>query len=155
MISRRTSLLALGFSVAVSLSVAACGPQSSPTPGNCNPPNGVQTVLVYPAPGATGIPDNFGEVIFASTGTGLSASDQAFLVDNSTSGEQEYAFATVTAWSSPLPSPAATPPFANAVYQSSASTVAEFPEGHNFTVVLNNANSNCFAGTSYGSFTLQ
>jgi hypothetical protein len=157
MLPRRNSVVALVFSAAVSVGAAACGPSSSPAPpGACAPPKGVQTALVYPAPGATGIPDNLGEIIFASTGTGLTPSYNAVLYDNSTGGEAQYNFATVTTWSSPLPSPAATPPFANAVYQSSANGYpGGLPQGHNLTVLLNNLNSNCIPETPYGSFTLQ
>jgi hypothetical protein len=143
---------------AAALGAVACNSSnnSPPAPPACAPPNGTTTVLVYPAPGSTGIPDNFGQVILGSTAAGLSNTYQAFVFDSS-SGVNGYYFATVTPAPSPLPSPAATPTFLNPVYQSSSSTNPNlWPQGHTLSVYLNDqANSSCTPQTSLGSFTVQ
>src|ERR1035441_3025938 len=68
---RRSMLRAMPvglFVVSSALLLGGCGGGSGlSNSGACALPNGVQTTLVYPAPGATGIPDNFGLVVLGST----------------------------------------------------------------------------------------
>jgi hypothetical protein len=120
------------------------------------PPTGVTTVLVYPAPGATGVPDNFGQVILGSSGAGLPSTYQAFVFDT-TGGVNGFYFNGVTQAATPLPTPAATPAFLNPVYQSSSSTdLYPWPQGHTLNVYLNDqSNQSCTPQTSLGSFSVQ
>jgi len=124
---------------------------NQPAPVACGTPPGVtQTVLVYPAPGATSVPDAFGQVIVRSTSAiptnwGITVAN---IFGASANGN---AFATAP---SPLPTPNQTPTFANPVYQTST-----FPNvsaaGQTLVVFLNNLSSNCTPNVSIGSFTTQ
>ena len=117
----------------------------------CGAPTG-QVALVYPAPGATGIPDNFQGVIFGST-SGLSSSYQAVVVPAGSS--QGTQLAPVAIAPSPLPSPYATPSFANPNYQESASGGYVLPAATQISVYLNDLNSNCQPRALLGTFTSQ
>ncbi len=119
---------------------------------NCGAPAG-QVALAYPAPGATGIPDNFPGVVFASS-SGLTSGYQAVIVPaGSSEGTQ---LAPVASAPSPLPSPFATPGFANPIYQESASGGGDvLPAATQISVYLNNLNSNCQPRTLLGTFTSQ
>ena len=147
----------LGALGSAALLLAACNAGNSGgtyTPGGpCGPPVGNSVVLAYPAPGATAVPDNFGQVILASA-SALPSSYDVYVV-NTTTQVAGY-FAGVSAAPNPLPTPNATPPFANPVYQASVNNgaVGIFP-GDALTVYLNNGNSTCVPTTSIGSFTVQ
>jgi hypothetical protein len=113
-----------------------------------------QVVLAYPAPGSTGIPDNFQGVIFASTGTGLTSGYQAYIVPAGSSTGELLNY--VAAAPSPLPSPNAVPPFANPNYQESSNTgLGALPAATQISVYLNDGNSNCSPNDFLGSFTTQ
>src|SRR6202042_1900409 len=103
----------------------------------CNPPNGVQSVLVYPAPNSTGVPDNFSVVVLGSTAT-LPSGFQAFIVNESTQNSGTFNF--VGPAPSPLPTPNLLPTFANPVFQSSGNPGVSFVAGSTISVFLNNAN---------------
>ena len=109
----------------------------------------MRTVLVYPAPGATGIPDNFGVVVFGST-SALASSFDAFIVNNTT-GNSGY-YNVLGAPPNPLPLPAATPSFANPVYQSSGNPRITWFAGSSLTVYLNDTGSNCVPTLNLGTF---
>lgn len=142
------------FAVAgAAAALAACNSgSSSPTVNNCGSPKGVsQTVLVYPAPGATGVPDNITQVIVGSTsaipsGWGLTIATQLFGTQNGNG---------VVPAPTPLPTPNQTPSFANPVYQSSTFSPAITTAGTAMGVYLNNLNSNCVPSVLVGSFTTE
>lgn len=123
----------------------------------CAPPQGTQTVLVYPAPGSTNVPGNIGEVVFASS-TLLPGNYHAYLIDVTGSGGgngKQVNFANVSSYAmqSP-PAGSATPPFSNPFYQASTNqdnTV--FPSGHIVEVALQQVR--CNTSGSYGYFTVQ
>lgn len=120
----------------------------------CLPPGGVATVLVYPAPGSTGIPDNLNSVIFASTGGSLTGDYKAYLLDTSAAQARfQTTFGPVVLQLENIPSPSASPPFANPVYQQSINTGAIIPQGHTITVYLSQVK--CNPTVSYGSFTVR
>lgn len=146
----RTILGVLGLAAIL----AACNSGAGTAPITaCGPPANVSTVLVYPAPNATGIPDNFGYVVLGSTAA-LPAYYQAYIVDNTT--QLAAYFSPVVTQPGPIPSPNTTPSFANPVYQQSGNTVGTFPAGGSITVYLNNGNNqNCVPSTALGTFTLQ
>lgn len=117
----------------------------------CGAPRG-QLALAYPAPGSTGIPDNFQGIIFAST-AGLTTSYQAVVVAaGSSNGEQLEPIANAP---SPLPTPFATPGFANPVYQESGSGGLVLPANTQISVYLNDLGSNCSPTKLLGTFTTQ
>jgi hypothetical protein len=123
----------------------------------CAPPRGTQTVLAYPAPGATDVPANIGEVVFASS-TLLPGSYRAYLIDVTGSGGgggKQVNFANVSSFAlqSP-PAGSATPPFSDAFYQASTNfqnTV--FPSGHTIEVALQQVK--CNTSGAYGYFTVR
>lgn len=155
---KHSTRFSLAVALAVLVSLAACnngGNSNPPAPGpTCALPSGTQTVLVYPAPNATAVPDAFGQVILGSTAA-LPASWQVVLTSalypNGVSG------ADVQSASPPFPTPNATPSFANPVYQSSnfsgaGSTFA----GQVVSVYLNDTSSaTCTPLGPIGSFTTQ
>lgn len=135
--------------VACALALAACNnsnPSVTPTPGpTCSPPG--QTVLVYPAPSATGVVDGNGEVVIGSTvalpGTWTIVIVDAVFPNGVTLGSVQTA-------TPPFPSPNQTPAFANPQYQSASSGVA-FASNQVVTVFVNDPNSNC-SPDQIGSF---
>lgn len=144
-----------GVLVLAAVVLAGCNSNSGSNPptGTCGPPVGTTVALVYPAPNSTGIPDNFGVVVLGSTAA-LPGGYDVYVVNNTT--QNSVYFNTVGVPPSPLPSPYATPAFANPVYQSSGNPGTTFVAGSTITVYLNNANNqNCIPTTSLGSFTVQ
>jgi hypothetical protein len=125
----------------------------------CLPPQGISSVLIYPAPGSTGIPDNVGQIVFASFPTALSTDYRAFLKDNDTFSQQtsnqvfQANFGPFQFMTANPPSPAAVPPFNNPVYQASENTGVTIPQGHTVTVFL--AQVKCNATQAYGNFTVR
>jgi hypothetical protein len=120
---RIITALALG---GITLAATACNGNGTFNPGQCNPPNGIATTLVYPAPNSTGIPDNVSLVVFGSSAA-LPASFQAYLVNNTTLNS--VYFNPLGTAPSPLPTPAAVPPFPGPVYQSSGNPGLTFVSG--------------------------
>jgi len=137
--------------VACAALASGCGGSNSNPPG-CSLPSGTTTVLVYPAPGSTGIPDNFGAVVFGSS-KALPTSFDAYIVNNTT-GNAAY-YNTLGAGPNPLPSPAALPKFANPVYQASGNPGVTWFAGSQLTVYVNNTGSNCTPAISLGAFNVQ
>lgn len=138
--------------VATAVALAGCNSNSTSNPSPCTPPAGTQTVLVYPAPNSTGIPDNVGLVVLGST-SALPASYQAYVVNTTT--QNAVTFNLVGTPPSPIPAPNAVPSFANPVYQASGNPGAVFVPGSTINVYLNNVNSGCVPSTSIGSFRVQ
>lgn len=140
-------------------SMAGCAKHAVPGAGlPCAPPEGVQDVLIYPAPGSTGIPGNLGEVIFATSSVGGLYLYNAHLIDETAGGTLQVNFGPFGGWVSPtLPQPAVMPPFSNADYfasvnQGGIGTGASFSSGHQIAVQL--AKGACNPVT-FGSFTVQ
>jgi hypothetical protein len=144
----RSFLCALAVATAVGCSNGSSGFDSAGL--QCGAPTGKYT-LVYPAPNATGIPDNLPGIIFGST-NGLSASYQALVLPAGSS--TPIAFEFIAPAPVPLPSPNAIPSFANPIYQESASGGTILPPATQVAVYLNDGNSNC-TSTYSGSFTTQ
>ena len=146
------SILAL----AAIVSLAACNSNNNtpPAPGpTCSPPPGVQSALVYPAPGSTAIPDAFGQVIIGSTAALPSSWDVVLTTALSPSSVGGVHGGTFQSASPPFPTPNATPSFSNPVYQSSSFS-GTFP-GEVVQVYLNDTSSNCTPAGPIGSFTTQ
>jgi hypothetical protein len=149
--ARRTvaALPTVGLAALAAAMAGCSGGGSNASPGNCGAPTG-QVALSYPAPGATGIPDNIPGIVFAST-NGLSSSYGAVVAQAGSSSS--FTFLAVAPAPSPLPSPNVMP-FPNAVYQESASGGTILAAGTSYGVYLNDFNSNC-TPTLLGTFTTQ
>lgn len=138
---------------AIAATLAACNssnPFVSPTPGpTCNPPSGTQYALVYPAPNSTAIPDQFGQIIIGASPALPSSWNvvTSTVIANTPGG-------TFQTFTGTLPSPNATPAFANPTYQSSSFSGLTFA-GEVVNVYLNNTASTCTPLGPIGSFTTQ
>lgn len=134
----RRRALQLTTAIATGAAVTACGGgSSSATPAACGAPN---LTMVYPAPGATGIPANLPGIVFATT-SGLNASSEALVVPAGSS--QFLAFAVVAPAPASLPAPNALPGYANPVYQESAANGIILPAATPISVYYNDLSSNC------------
>ncbi len=142
----------IGFLGGTALLLAGCNSGSSSNPSPCTRPNGISTVLVYPATGSTGIPDNLGVVVLGSTAA-LPSGFQAVLANNTTGNTVTFNLVGIPP--NPLPTPNTLPAFANPVYQSSGNPGVTFVAGSTISVYLNNVNSSCVPTTSLGSFRVQ
>jgi len=152
--------LVFGSAFAVSAcAIAACGGGTTvvtPGPGpTCSPGETVQ--MVYPIPGATGVPDNPQQIVFAMASPLPSSWDLA--INNSDVLNANTAFTiagmqTITAGQ--VPSPSATPAIPNPVYQS-VTLASGFTSGQTIYVWLNDraAANNCTPLGPLGSFTTQ
>lgn len=129
--------------------LAACNnsnPSVTPTPGpTCSPPG--QTVLVYPAPNASGVVNSNGEVVIGSTVALPSTWD---IVITDAVNPNGATLGTVQTATPPFPSPNQTPAFPNPQYQSASSGVP-FASSQVVTVFVNDPNSNC-SPDQIGSF---
>ena len=144
-----------GFAfAAVATVLAACSGTNSavaPAPGPCGTPPGVtQSVLVYPAPGATSVPDAFGQIVVGSTSS-IPANWGVTIVNVFGASANGNGF---TAAPSPLPTPNQTPSFSNPVYQSSSFGTLSVAST-TLAVYLNDLNSSCTPSAFIGSFTTQ
>jgi hypothetical protein len=107
---------------------------------------------VYPAPGATGIPDNFGLVVLGSSSV-LPLSYGTYIVNNTT--QNAGYFNNLGTAPNPLPTPNALPTFPAPVYQSSGNPGVSFVAGSSLSVYLNNTSSNCVPTLLLGSFSVK
>jgi hypothetical protein len=152
---KRYPLVPWGALAAAALVLGACNnsnPNPLPTPGpTCNP-GSVTTALVYPAPNSTAIPDNFGEIVVASSPNPLPSGWEAVAASTGYGNIPGGAFAPA---SPPFPTPNATPSFANPQYQVSSFSGAPAIAGQVVIVYLNNPNSTCTPLGPIGSFTTQ
>lgn len=130
------------------------GTSVGPTPVSCPIPTGAQQI--YPIPGATGVPDAPAQIVIAVPSP-FPASLNA-VMDNSTSQADAningyYASLFQVIQPSQIPQPAATPSFANPVYESSAVGVT-FKSATQLYVYINDESSNCLPA-QFSSFTTQ
>jgi hypothetical protein len=153
------NLFILSALATCAVAFAACGGGSpgitNPTPGpTCAPGTTVQ--MIYPIPGATGVPDAPQQIVFA-VGTALPTTWNAYLSNsssgNGTAGGYTNPLQTITA--SQVPSPSATPSFANPVYQSVTLGGSLTPPTTTWYVWINNYTGNCTPLGPLGSFTTQ
>jgi hypothetical protein len=143
---------------ACAIALAACNSNNPytytpPSPGpTCSPGESVQ--MVYPIPGATGVPDSPQQLVFA-VASPLPNNWNAFLNNADSYSNGAYTVAGMqTIAASQVPSPAASPAIAKPVYQSIVLTNG-FSSGVTVYVWLNNASSTCTPLGPLGSFTTQ
>lgn len=144
--------------VAAAAALAACNGNDgytyvAPTPGpTCSP--GVAVQMIYPIPGATGVPDNPQQFVFA-VASPLPNNWNAYLnTSNSYQGGAYTIAGMETIAASQVPSPSATPSFSNPSYQS-ITLSAGFTSGQTIYVWLNNQATSCRPLGPLGSFTTQ
>jgi hypothetical protein len=143
----------LGGAVAFACALAACGggvSNSTPAVTQCALPAGTAVALAYPVPGASAVPDAPGQIVIA-TSTALQNTWHVVLNQSNGTSTGEGVVETIVA--SAVPTPFATPSFANPTYQASLLTGA-LPSATTITVLLHNQSVVC-TGLSIGSFTTQ
>ena len=148
------SIAAWTGTAALALLLAACGQitgnaPSPPAPSTCVVPSGVQTQVLYPIPGATAVPASTVQIVFA-----ISSPLPGWGAAWSTNTNANYGLAFQTISAGQVPSPSATPSFANPIYVSSTLTTG-LPAASVVGVFLNNLNSNCIPVSANASFTTQ
>jgi hypothetical protein len=152
------NLFAVSALAMCAVAFAACGGGSpgltNPTPGpTCSPGTTVQ--MIYPIPGATGVPDAPQQIVFA-VGTALPSIWNAYL-SNASNGNgtvNGYTVGVQTITKSQVPAPSATPSFANAIYQS-VTLQGSLNAATTWYVWINNTSGNCTPLGPLGSFTTQ
>lgn len=135
---------------AVAVSLAACNSNNNvnPTPTvgpTCAPPGGIQSVLVYPAPSATGVSDANGQIVIGSTAalpTGTATDNWDIVIVDSVFPSGTTMPGALTTTVPPFPTPNATPSFPNPVYQTQAFGTA-FAAGQTVKVYVNNLATSC------------
>lgn len=154
---RHDRVLSIGLVVVVvaaALTACVAEPNAVNTPGSCSPPGGAAVTLVYPAPNATAIADNFSAVVLASS-TALPTNFETYVSQAAPTPVNAVYFGTVTAAPSPLPTPNATPSFTNAVYSASNSSGIAWPATSTLNVYLAVSGSTCLPTYFLGSFKTQ
>ena len=111
-------------------------------------------VLVYPAPGATAVPDGT-SALYAAAPSPLPTGNQydVDLQGPPAYGAQYTATFTHVA-ASAVPSPAASPGFANPVYYETQ-LAASLSSATTFAAYFNDQGSNCVPSASLGTFSTQ
>ena len=137
--------------------VAACGGVNNaaapPTPGpTCSPGETVQ--MVYPIPGATGVPTNVSEVVFAMPSPLPGYWGGYVNYGNTLAGGAYTAYGVQTITAAQVPTPAASPTIANPVYQKIPFAGTFLPDA-NVYIWLNNTNSTCTPYGPVGNFSTQ
>lgn len=137
---------------ALGVTLAACGggstnPTPPPTPGPaCQLPSGTQSALVYPAPSATGVVDNNGQIVIGSNPAlpvGQTGQNWGIVIADAVyPGGAVLSNTALANTTPPFPSPNATPSFASPTYQTQAAGVP-FAANQIVQVYLNNSASNC------------
>ena len=138
------------IAVAAAAALAACnsGGTVNPTPTvgpTCGPPSGIQSVLVYPAPSATGVNDANGQIVIGSTAalpTNTSTDNWDIAIVDNVFPNGTTMPGALTTTTPPFPTPNATPSFANPVYQTQAFG-SPFAAGQTVKVYINNLATNC------------
>jgi hypothetical protein len=135
--------------------LAACGGGNSNSNGSipvvqCVLPTGTQVALSYPISGATGVPDAPGQIVIAAS-PALPSNWQVVLAFGNV-----FAFESVVnpISAGSVPTPSATPGFANPTYESSGLS-GPLPSATTIAVLLNNEASSCNSYLQIGSFTTQ
>lgn len=157
------SLVALA---ALAIVAVGCGGGCSycTTVSKCTVPAGMQYSLVYPVPSSTGNPTNLSEVVVATSGTlpptWMTGNGWDIVLNYTATGAYpgsalggEFTATTPSA----IPTPNATPAFANPSYFQSTFSYASnanapLPPGTSITATLNNLNSSCYPGVTIGTF---
>jgi hypothetical protein len=150
--------LARLVSLASLITLSACNgyynnPYYGQSAGPCTYLN-AKLALIAPAPGATGVPDAFSQVIFASSVSFPNSYD--VVVKGAPVGQttRQVGFGRLVPAS--LPAGATAPSFPNPIYYASANPGITFAAATTVSVALNDEGSpNCSPGSSIGSFTVQ
>ncbi len=148
----KTPSAILGAALLGVCALAACNSSNSTPPVvQCTLPTGTQVALAYPISGVTGVPDSPGQIVIAAS-TALPNTWQVVLELPNGALAPEGVLNTVSP--STIPTPFATPGFANPVYQSSGLT-GPLPSATTIAVLLNNQASSCNSYPQIGTFTTQ
>ena len=116
--------------------------------GHCVTPDGAVS-MIYPEPNATTVSTNFIQVVVASTSVSNLSTYQTLLSSTTTA----VTFSPLKSFTSSLPTPSATPPFASPIYWSSGNPGTTWPLGATVAAYL--VSTGCETPQFYlGSFTI-
>ena len=152
----------LNATIAAAGALGGCNNSTSPSPAptlgpECVLPSGVQTALVYPAPGSTVASSGLTKIVIGST-TALDPSRYQVAITDALFPPPNYVIPgqTLQTATPPFPSPNQTPSFSNPQYQSTTLN-QPFAVNQVVSVYINDSKSgnNCTPYGPIGSFTTQ
>jgi hypothetical protein len=143
-------VLKVSLGVAALASAIGCsGSDPAPGTGICSEPAIPSEQLLYPIPGATGVPTAAGSVVFAGS---LDAASRVVL----TAGGVEKQLGTLVVPPSPLPSPMATPAIAGSPLSSAPYPALASATTYTVSITFDFGSAACPAPVlTEGSFTTQ
>jgi hypothetical protein len=154
MVMKKRMLLGAGGIAALSVLVAACGGNNNNNLGPTYCGNPARLVLIYPAPGATSVPVGTNAVyVAAPQSLGPSTTYDLAVLGPGGSGSNTNTFSSVSA--SAVPSPAASPGFANPHYYVSAPIGFPLSPATEYAVYFNDTANFCTPNVVLGNFTTQ
>lgn len=156
------SKLFLVAAAAATLGLVACGGggggSAVPTPGPTCGPVGIQSQLIYPAPGATAVPDNTPQIVIAvSSPLPVNTFNLAIFNASTGSGTTTLNYLSQIQ-ASQLPAGSGTTTIANPTYEAVnlvAALNANFASGTTLQTAINLPSSNCTPQNVPGTFTIQ
>lgn len=156
------SKLLLAAAAAATLGLVACGGGAGgsavPTPGPTCGPVGIQSQLIYPAPGATAVPDNTPQIVIAvSSPLPVNTFNLAIFNASTGSGTTTLNYLSQIQ-ASQLPAGSGTTTIANPTYEAVnlvAALNANFASGTTLQTAINLPSSNCTPQNVPGTFTIQ
>ena len=156
---KRRTILGSVVAAGAVLAFAACGggggsSVTAPTPGPTCLPATLNAALVYPAPGATAVPDNLAQIVVAVSTPLPNFTYNLALAGPTINTQTYYTLAQIGA--SQLPPGSHAPTFANPTYEQ-VQLISSFPPGTQVTAIgINDPSSTCTPLTIPGAtFTTQ
>ena len=144
---------------AVALMLAACGGGTTvvgPTPGPTCGPSGVQSQLIYPAPGATAVSDNTAQIVIAvSSPLPVNTFNLSLIALNNGGGTAQTANYLAQINANQLPAGSATATIPTPTYEA-VNLISTLPSATQIQTAINQPNSACTPqNITGGTFTTQ
>ena len=151
--------LLFGAAALGAVALAACGGSSGsnavPTPGPTCGPVGIQSQLIYPAPGATAVPDATAQIVIAvSSPLPINTYDLQLTALNNGGGTALTQNPLAQIQASQLPAGSGTTSISNPTYEA-VNLVNSLPAATQIQTAINDPSSNCTAQNVPGTFTTQ
>jgi hypothetical protein len=150
--------LFFGAAALGAVALTACGGGGgvvSPTPGPTCGPVGIQSQLIYPAPGATAVPDATAQIVIAvSSPLPINTYDLQVTALNNGGGSAITQNPLAQIQASQLPAGSGTTTISNPTYEA-VNLVTQLPAATQLQTAINDPNSTCTAQNVPGTFTTQ
>ncbi len=156
--------LILLASAAAALGLVACGGggiggSAVPTPGPTCGPVGIQSQLIYPAPGATAVPDALPQIVIAvSSPLPINTNNLVLTNVNNAANAAGTQNPLAQIQASQLPAGSASTTIANPTYEAvnlAANLTVNFASGTTLQTAINAPSSACTPQNVPGTFTIQ